>query len=84
MLREDPLWLDVLRKFSAAKTLYLGSTRLVPPVAFRLKQIIEEEMTDVLPALQNLSICRPTSFPSGPIREAIEQFIAARGLPAFE
>jgi len=55
---------------------------IVPPVAFVLKQVIEEGMTDVLPAIQKLSVSR--SLPAGPVREAIEQFVAGRGLPAFE
>lgn len=53
-----------------------------PPVAFVLKQVTEEEMTDVLPAIQELSVS--SSLPAGPVREVIEQFVAARGLPAFE
>jgi hypothetical protein len=60
----------------------MGSMHIVPPVAFVLKQVIEEGMTDVVPAIQKLSVSR--SLPAGPVREAIEQFVAARGLPAFE
>jgi len=78
----DTQWIDILRPFSAAKSLSLGSTHIVPPVAFGLKQVIEEGMTDVLPAIQKLSVSR--SLPAGPVREAIERFVAARGLPAFE
>ena len=81
---EDPLWLDVLRQFSAAKSLFLGSMHIVPPVAFTLKQVTEEGMTDVLPAIQKLSIYNSRSLQSGPVREAIEQFVAARGLLASE
>ena len=77
-----PQWLEVLRRFSAAKSLSLKSKHIVPPVAFALKQVIEEGMTDVLPAMQELSISR--SLSAGPVREAIEQFVAARGLSVFE
>jgi hypothetical protein len=75
---EDPQWLELLRQFSAAKSLSLGSMDVVPPVAFALKQVIEEGMTVVLPAIQELSVSR--SLSAGPVREAIEQFVAARGL----
>ncbi len=79
---EDPQWLEVLRQFPAAKILSLESMHVVPPVAFALKQVIEEGMTDVLPAIQELSVSR--SLSAGPVREAIEQFVAARGLSVFE
>jgi hypothetical protein len=56
---------------------------IVPPVAFALKQVIEEGMTDVLLlAIQELSVTG--SLSAGPVREAVERFVAARGLPAFE
>ena len=78
---EDPAWLEFLRHFSAAKSLSLGSMRIVP--AFALKQVVEEGMTDVLPALQELSVSE--SLPAGPVLEAIEQFVTARrGLSVFE
>jgi hypothetical protein len=78
----NPLWLELLRQFPAAKSLSLGSEQIVPPVAFALKQVIEEGMTDVLPAIRKLSVSGP--LPAGPDREAIERFVTARGLPAFE
>jgi hypothetical protein len=79
---DDLLWLELLRRFSAAKRLSLGSMDVVPPVAFALKQAIEEGIPDVLPAIQELSISR--SLSAGPVLEAIEQFVAARGLSGFE
>jgi hypothetical protein len=79
---EGPRWLEVLRRFSAAKSLSLKSMYVVPPIAFALKQVIEKGVTDVLPAVQELSIFR--SLSAGPVREAIEQFVAARGLSVFE
>jgi hypothetical protein len=82
-MTDDPQWwLEVLRQFPTAKSLSLGSMRVVPPVAFALKQVIEEGMTDVLPAIQKLSVFRFLS--AGPDREAIEQFVAARGLSGLE
>jgi hypothetical protein len=79
---EDPRWLEVLRHLSTAKRLYLGSMHVVPPVAFALKKAIEEGTTNVLPAIQELSVSR--SLSAGPVREAIEQFVTARGLSVFE
>ena len=51
----------------------------VPPVAFALKQVIEEGMTDVLPAIRELSVSE--SLSAGPVRKAIEQFVTTRGAP---
>jgi hypothetical protein len=78
---EDPQWLEVLRQFSGAKSLYLGSMGFVPPVALVLKQVIDEGMTNVLPAIQELTVSE--SLSAGPVREAIEEFATARGLSAF-
>jgi hypothetical protein len=39
-------------------------------------------MTDVLPAIREISVSG--SLLAGPVREAIERFITARGVPAFE
>ena len=75
-------WVDILRPFSAAKRLSLESMCIAAPVAFVLKQVMEEGMTDVLPVIQELSMLE--FLPAGPVREAIEQFVAARGLSAFE
>ncbi len=77
----NPLWLELLRQFSAAKSLSLESEWIVPPVEVALEQVIEEGITDVLPSLRKLSISEP--LPAGPDREAIERFVTARGLPAF-
>jgi hypothetical protein len=78
---DDLLWLEVLRRFSTAKRLLL-SMDVVRPVAFALKQVIDEGITDVLPAIQELSVLR--SLSAGPVLEAIEQFVVARGLSGFE
>lgn len=50
----------------------LGSMYIVPLVAFVLKQVIEEGMTNVLPACNNLQkLVVSRSLPAGPVREAI-------------
>ena len=78
----DPRWLDVLRQFPAAKSLNLGSMDIIIPVAVALKRVIEEGMTGVLPAIQELTVSR--SLSAGPVQEAIEQFVTARGLSVSE
>ena len=80
----DTPWIDILRLFSATKNLSLMSMCIVPPVAFALKQVIEEGRTDVLPAIQNLSVSPGRSLRAGPVREAIEQFVTARSFKALE
>ena len=79
-------WVEVIRHFSSAKSLYLGSTDFIAPVAFALEHVIEQGMTDVLPAIQELTVSTVSSrsLPEEPVREAIEQFVTARGLSVFE
>ena len=54
-----------------------ASVRLVAPA---LREVAGERATEVLPALQNLSLTTSGGSPSGPLKEAIEEFIAARQL----
>ena len=82
---EDGRWLNVLRPFSAVKNLYLRH-RTLPSLAYALKELPEERVTEVLPTLQLLNMEKPSpdSFegPSPPaVQEAIERFIAMRRLP---
>ena len=78
---DDLLWLEVLRQIPSAKKLSLRTMDVVPPVAFTLKNVIEKGITGVLPVIQDLSVLRPPS--AGPVLEAIEQFVTARGLSGF-
>jgi len=55
---------------------------IVPPVVFALKQVVEEGMTNMLPAIRELSVSGSLSV--GPVREAIERFVTARGVLALE
>jgi len=77
--REDTQWLEALRPFTSVKDLHLseklGSSRLV---ALVLSDLVGESVTEVLPALQNLSLKWPRR--SGSMQEAIDQFVAARQL----
>ena len=83
---EDARWLNVLQPFSAVKNLYPQENTL-PSLAYALNDVPEERVTEVLPALQGLTMDEP--LPPGPIdtpsppavQEAIERFIAMRRLP---
>ena len=71
-------WQEFLLPFTFVRDMSLGledSVRLVAPA---LQELAREKETEVLPVLQNLSIRVGRWQPSGPLKEAIEQFIAAR------
>jgi hypothetical protein len=74
---EDLLWLDLLHAFPAVKVLEIDKHSLTP-VAYTLKEVIKERITEVFPAIRDLSIGE--DWPSGPILGAIEKFATARGL----
>src|SRR6266478_1906019 len=74
---ENSLWLDILRPFTAVKNLYLHR-EFVPYFAGTLQELDTESVTQVLPALQSILLEDP--WLSGPIRETIKQFVAARRL----
>jgi len=73
-------WREFLHLFTSVKEMSLideASVRLVSPA---LQELTGERATEVLPALQNLSIMTSGWSPSGPLKEAIEEFIATRQL----
>jgi len=65
---ENSQWLELLQPFTAVKNLHL-SREFTPRIVPALQELVNEEMTDVLPALQCL--CLEEDHRSGPIREAI-------------
>ncbi len=71
---ENSLWLELLLSFPALKNLYL-SKDFAPGIAAALQEIVG---TEVLPSLQNIFV--DGLEPSGPFRENIRQFVAARQL----
>ena len=73
-------WQELLHPFTAVKKLILKSEDTVRLVAPALQDLAGESATEVLPALQNLFLDTEDWRPSGPVKEAIEQFIAARQL----
>ena len=70
-------WLEILRPFTAVKSLYL-SEGCGLHIAPALQELVEGTMIDVLPTLENLFLSGLS--PSRPVHEGIEQFVAARQL----
>ena len=74
---ESAPWLELLRSFVTVKDLAL-SRFLVQYVMPALRELAGESVTEVLPELRHVFV---DGFdPSGPIQEAIAQFVAARQL----
>ena len=74
---ENVQWLEVFHPFTALKNLYV-SEKFVQGIVTALQALIEESLTDVLPALESVFLEGFQS--SGLVQEAIGQFIAARQL----
>ena len=74
---ESGQWLEVLHPFITVKCLYI-SLEFVPEIMPALRELTGERVTEVLPALQTLFLEDPDT--SGPVQEAIGQFVAARQL----
>jgi hypothetical protein len=71
-------WLEFFHRFTAVKGLYISWRLFALRIAHALRDIVGERGTEVLPALQTLFLEEP--LPSGPVQEAIRQFVAARQL----
>ena len=74
---EEDHWLEVLRPFTAVKSLCL-SEELHLNIAFALQELVGGRMTEVLPSLQGIFL--DTFEPPGSFQEVIEQFVTARQL----
>ena len=74
---ENSQWLELFRPFSAVKGLYI-SEEFMPRIAPTLKELVGERVMEVLPAL--LAFLLEETNLSGPVQEAIGEFIAARQL----
>jgi hypothetical protein len=73
---ENSQWLELLRPFTAVKSLYV-SEEFVPVItAAALQELVRERMTQLLPTLQNLFLEGLRRW--GPVRKGIGLFIAAR------
>jgi len=73
-------WRELFHPFASVKEMTLASEDSVRLVAPALRDLAGETATEVLPALQNLSFREYRLQPWGPVKEAIEKFIAARQL----
>jgi hypothetical protein len=72
---ENTQWRELLQPFPSVEDLDLSTdvARLALPA---LQEFADEGVTDVLPALKNITI----KWPSGPMLEAIDKFVSARQL----
>jgi hypothetical protein len=72
-------WRELLRSFTSVKdmTLQSNSIHLLAPA---LQELSVEREIEELPALQNIFLRTKRWQPSGPVKEAIEQFVATRQL----
>ena len=74
---ENVQWLEFFHPFTCVKNLYVCE-ECAQHIAPALQEIVGERVTDVLPALEGLFL--EDLPPSGPVQEAIGQFVAARRL----
>jgi len=74
---ENAQWLELLRRFTTVKSLSL-SKEFTPRVVPALQDLSGERVMDVLPTLQNIFL--PESLLSGPVKQALTQFLTARQL----
>jgi len=72
-------WREFLRPFTSVKEMSLKFKDSVWVIAPALQELAEET-TEVLPALQNLVLWMYPWQPSGPVKEAIDQFVATQQL----
>ena len=73
-------WLDFLHPFTFVNEITLETKDSVRHIAPALQELAGERAIEVLPSLQNILLRTYRRQPSGPAKEAIEQFIAARQL----
>jgi len=74
---QNTQWMELLRPFITVKDLVLDEP-VVLSVASALQALVGEQVTEILPALQNVSLEGFQS--SGPVPEGIAKFIGAREL----
>jgi hypothetical protein len=72
---ENMQWLELLQPFTAVKSIYL-SKEFSPRILPALQELVGRRTRGVLPILQNIFL--EELEPSGPVQEAIAQFVAAR------
>ena len=72
---ENALWLELLHPFTTVRNLYL-SEAIAPHIVPAMQELVGGRATEVLPTLQRIFL--GWLQPSGPVREGIEKFVAAR------
>jgi hypothetical protein len=78
---ENTLWLELLHPFTAVKNLCL-SEELAPRIMLSLQELVGGRTTVVLPNLQNIFL--EVLQESGPVHEAIVQFVAMRQVTGLD
>ena len=73
-------WQELLHPFTSVMDMTLEYKGTVSFVSTALQGLAGERVTEVLPALQNIFLRTQGWRPSGPVKEAIEQFTATRQL----
>jgi len=73
-------WREFFHPFTAVTRVSLKDKASIRLVAPALRELARERATEVLPALQNLSLTTSGWSPPGPLKDAVEQFIATRQL----
>ena len=76
---ENMEWLDFFNSFTAVKNLYIIE-EFAQCIAAALQELVVERATNVLPALEGIFLEELEPSKSGPVKEAIGQFVAARRL----
>jgi hypothetical protein len=71
-------WLELSHSFTTLKELHFVSKRFTSTIMPMLQALVGERVTELLPALRNIFL--PEFELSGPIQEAIQQFVTARQL----
>ena len=77
---ENRRWLELLHPFTSVKNLYL-SEELVTIIVPALQELVGGRTTEVLPILQKIFL--EGLQPSGPVHEAIGQFISTQQLTSY-
>ena len=72
-------WRECLQPFTSVKDMTLEFEDSIQLIFPALQELAVQRATEVLPGLQNIFL-RTDWQPSGPVKEAIKQFIAARQL----
>jgi hypothetical protein len=74
---ENMQWLEIFHPLPSVKNLYVCK-EFAQSIVLALQELVVERVTEVFPALETLFL--EELQPSGPVQEAIGQFVAARQL----